>query len=128
MKLLSEGANDYQVEESKKQSANMNAVLGDPDILKKIANDFVTHYENRINEGATVKGKAMFVCSSRPIAYAFYQNLIALRPEWAEIKIAEDGAELTDKDKKEIKPMQRVKMIMTRGKDDPKEMYDMLGF
>jgi type I restriction enzyme R subunit len=123
----SEGANDYQVEESKKQSANMNAVLGDPDILKKIANDFVTHYENRINEGATVKGKAMFVCSSRPIAYAFYQNLIALRPEWAEIKIAEDGAELTDRDKKEIKPMQRVKMIMTRGKDDPKEMYDMLG-
>ncbi|MFT5666091.1 MAG: type I restriction enzyme R subunit [Vicingaceae bacterium] len=122
-----EGANDYQVEESKKQSANMNAVLGDPDILKKIANDFVTHYENRVNEGATVKGKAMFVCSSRPIAYAFYQNLIALRPEWAEIKIAEDGAELTDRDKKEIKPMQRVKMIMTRGKDDPKEMYDMLG-
>ena len=122
-----EGANEYQVEESKKQSANMNAVLGDPDILKKIANDFVTHYENRINEGATVKGKAMFVCSSRPIAYAFYQNLIALRPEWAEIKIAEDGAELTDKEKKEIKPMQRVKMIMTRGKDDPKEMYDALG-
>ncbi len=122
-----EGANEYQVEESKKQSANMNAVLGDPDILKKIANDFVTHYENRINEGATVKGKAMFVCSSRPIAYAFYQNLIALRPEWAEIKIAEDGAELTDKEKKEIKPMERVKMIMTRGKDDPKKMYEALG-
>jgi len=122
-----EGANDYQIEESKKQSANMNAVLGDPDILKKIAKDFVTHYENRVNEGATVKGKAMFVCSSRQIAYAFYQNLIALRPEWAEVKIAEDGAELTDKDKKEIKPMQRVKMIMTRGKDDPKEMYEMLG-
>ena len=122
-----EGANAYQVEESKKQSANMNAVLGDPDILKKIANDFVTHYENRINEGATVKGKAMFVCSSRPIVYAFYQNLIALRPEWAEIKIAEEGAELTDREKKEIKPMQRVKMIMTRGKDDPKEMYEALG-
>jgi type I restriction enzyme R subunit len=121
------GANEYQVEESKKQSANMNTILGDPDILNKIANDFVTHYENRINEGATVKGKAMFVCSSRPIAYAFHQNLIALRPEWAEIKQSEDGVELSDKEKKEIKPMQRVKMIMTRGKDDPKEMYDMLG-
>ncbi len=122
-----EGANEYQIEESKKQSANMNAVLGDPDILKKIAYDFVTHYENRINEGATIKGKAMFVCSSRPIAYAFYQNLMKLRPEWAEIKQAEDGAELTDKEKKEIKPMQRVKMIMTRGKDDPAELYEMLG-
>lgn len=32
----------------------------------------------------------------------------ALRPEWVEKKIAEDGAELTDKEKKEIKPMQRV--------------------
>lgn len=122
-----DGANEYQIEESKKQSANMNAVLGDPDILEKIANDFVTHYENRINEGATVKGKAMFVCSSRPIAYAFYKNLIELRPEWGEIKIAEDGVELTDKEKKEIKPMERVKMIMTRGKDDPAELYEMLG-
>ncbi|WP_299833748.1 type I restriction endonuclease subunit R [uncultured Tenacibaculum sp.] len=121
------GANDYQVEESKKQSANMNAILGDPDVLKKIAVDFVKHYENRINEGATVKGKAMFVCPSRPIAYEFYKNVIALRPEWAEIKQAEDGAELTDKEKRDIKPMERVKMIMTRGKDDPKELYDALG-
>jgi len=122
-----EGANDYQIEESKKQSANMNAILGDPDILKKIAKDFVTHYENRINEGATVKGKAMFVCPSREIAYDFYKNVIALRPEWAEVKQAEDGAELTNKEKKEIKPMERIKMIMTRGKDDPKEMYELLG-
>ncbi|WP_298346489.1 HsdR family type I site-specific deoxyribonuclease [uncultured Algibacter sp.] len=121
------GANEYQVEESKKQSANMNAILGDPDVLKKIAVDFVNHYENRVNEGATVKGKAMFVCPSRPIAYELYKNLMALRPEWAEIKQAEDGAELTDKDKREIKPMERVKMIMTRGKDDPKALYDALG-
>ncbi|UMB55338.1 type I restriction endonuclease subunit R [Lutibacter sp. A64] len=122
-----DGANEYQVEESKKQSANMNAILGDPDRLKALAEDFVKHYENRINEGATVKGKAMFVCSSREIGYQFYKNLIALRPNWAEVKIAEEGAVLTDKDKREIKPMERVKMIMTRGKDDPKEMYDLLG-
>jgi type I restriction enzyme R subunit len=121
------GANDYQVEESKKQSANMNAILGDPDVLKKIAVDFVNHYENRVNEGATVKGKALFVCPSRPIAYELYKNLIQLRPEWADIKQVEDGAELTDKDKREIKPMERVKMIMTRGKDDPKALYDALG-
>jgi type I restriction enzyme, R subunit len=121
------GANEYQVEESKKQSANMNAILGDPDRLKELAADFVNHYENRINEGATVKGKAMFVSSSREIAYEFYKNVIALRPEWNEVKIAEEGAVLSDKDKREIKPMERIKMIMTRGKDDPKEMYDLLG-
>ena len=121
------GANEYQIEESKKATATMNAILGDPDRLLKLAEDFVQHYENRVNEGATVKGKAMFVCSSREIGYEFYKNVIALRPEWAEIRIAEEGAVLTDKDKREIKPMERIKMIMTRGKDDPKEMYDLIG-
>jgi len=121
------GANEYQIEESKKATATMNAILGDPDRLLKLAEDFVQHYENRVNEGATVKGKAMFVCSSREIGYEFYKNVIALRPEWAEIRIAEEGAVLTDKDKREIKPLERIKMIMTRGKDDPKEMYDLIG-
>lgn len=122
-----EGANEYQIEESKKATATMNSILGDPDRLLKLAEDFVKHYDNRVSEGATVKGKAMFVCSSRAIGYEFYKNVIALRPEWAEIKIAEEGAVLSDKDKREIKPMERIKMIMTRGKDDPKEMYDLLG-
>ncbi|NKI27830.1 type I restriction endonuclease subunit R [Arenibacter sp. 6A1] len=121
------GANEYQIEESKKATATMNTILGDPDRLLKLAEDFVQHYENRVNEGATVKGKAMFVCSSREIGYEFYKNVIALRPEWAEKRIAEEGVVLNDKDKREIKPMERIKMIMTRGKDDPKEMYDLLG-
>ncbi|NLN24966.1 MAG: type I restriction endonuclease subunit R [Bacteroidetes bacterium] len=121
------GANEYQIEESKKATATMNAILGDPDRLKALAEDFVKHYENRVNEGATVKGKAMFVSSSRSIAYEFYKNVLELRPEWNEVKVAEEGAVLSDKDKREIKPMERIKMIMTRGKDDPKELYDLLG-
>jgi type I restriction enzyme R subunit len=122
-----EGANDYQVEESKKASANMNAVIGDPDRIKAVAEDFVKHYETRIEEGATLKGKALFVCSSRPIAFNLYKEIIAVRPEWTEVKGFEEGSELTEKEQKEIKPMERIKMIMTRGKDDPKEMYDLLG-
>lgn len=122
-----DGTNDYQIEESKKAMAQMNAIIGDPGRLKDVAKDFVHHYENRVTEGATVKGKAMFVCSSRQIAYELYKNIIALRPEWAEIKIAEEGSELTDKEKREIKPMEHIKMVMTRGKDDPKELYDILG-
>jgi type I restriction enzyme R subunit len=125
--VAEEGANEYQIEESKKATANMNSILGDPDRLKALAEDFVHHYESRVNEGATVKGKAIFVCSSRPIAFQFYKNVIALRPEWAEVRVAEEGAELTDKDKREIKPMERIKMVMTRGKDDPKDMYEALG-
>ena len=124
---VADGASEYHVEKSKKESSNMNLVLGDPDRLEAIARDFVQHYETRVTEGSTVKGKAMFVSSSRPTAYAFYKEVIKLRPEWAEVKACEDGAELSDKDKKEIKPMERIKMIMTRGKDDPEEMYNTLG-
>ena len=121
------GANEYQIEKSKEQTANMSAILGDPDRLKAVAEDFVNHYEKRISEGATVKGKAMFVSSSREIAYELYKNIIKLRPEWSEIREAEEGVELTDKDKRELKPIERIKMVMTRGKDDPKELYDLLG-
>ncbi|MGQ9425223.1 type I restriction endonuclease subunit R [Gilvimarinus sp. F26214L] len=122
-----QGTNDYQIEESKKASANMKAILGDPDRIKALAIDFVHHYEKRIEEGATVKGKALFVSSSREIAYAFWQEVVNLRPQWNEVLAAEEGAELTEKEKKEIKPMERIKMIMTRGKDDEKDLYNMLG-
>ena len=125
--VAEQGANEYQIEESKKATTNMNAIIGDPDRLEALAEDFVKHYENRVSEGATVKGKAMFVCSSRGIAYEFYKNVIALRPEWVEIKVSEDGIALTENEKREIKPMERIKMIMTRGKDDTKELYDLLG-
>ena len=122
-----DGASDYAIEESKRMNAQMNSILGDPDRLRTLAKDFVNHYETRVSEGSTVKGKAIFVSSSRHIAYAMYQEIIALRPEWAEVKVCEEGASLTDREKKEIKPMERIKMVMTRGKDDGKAMYDMLG-
>ncbi|MDA0867380.1 MAG: HsdR family type I site-specific deoxyribonuclease, partial [Cyanobacteria bacterium] len=121
------GASDYQIEASKKASAKMSAILGDPDRLKALAADFVTHYETRVAEGATVKGKAMFVCSKREIAYHLWQEIIALRPEWNEPLACEAGAELSAEEQKEILPLERVKLIMTRGKDDPKALYDLLG-
>lgn len=117
------GANEHQIEKSKEDSANMNAILGDPKRLLALAEDFVAHYEKRVSEGATVKGKAMFVCSSREIAYNFYKNVIALRPEWNEAKAVADNEE----EQKKIKPMEHIKMIMTRGKDDDPTMYKLLG-
>jgi type I restriction enzyme R subunit len=125
--VAEEGANEYQIEQSKDETARMNAILGDPKRLQALAEDFVSHYDQRVSEGATVKGKAMFVCSSREIAYAFYKNVIALRPEWNEIRAAEEGAILTEKDKLELKPIERIKMIMTRGQDDDETLYKLLG-
>ncbi|ELI6455963.1 type I restriction endonuclease subunit R [Flavobacterium psychrophilum] len=122
-----EGTNEYQIEESKKAVTQMEAILGDPKRLKTVANDFVEHYETRVNEGASVKGKVMFVAASRNIAFNLYKEIIALRPEWAEIKECEEGLKLTEKERKEIKPIEKLKLIMTRGKDDAKDLYDAIG-
>jgi type I restriction enzyme R subunit len=122
-----QGANEYQIDKSKQETASMSAILGDPDRLQAVAEDFVKHYENRISEGATVKGKAMFVSSTREIAYELYKNIIALRPEWNEIRESEEGAELSDRDKRELKPIERVKLVVTRNQDDPKDLYNLLG-
>ncbi|MFH1321211.1 MAG: HsdR family type I site-specific deoxyribonuclease [Bacteroidota bacterium] len=126
-KCSEEGTNEYQIEESKKAVTQMEVILGDPKRLKLLAKDFVEHYEKRIEEGATVKGKVMFVASSRLIAYDLYKEIIALRPEWVEVKKCEDGAELTAEEKRELKPIEKIKMVMTRHKDDPKVLYNMLG-
>ena len=101
-----EGANEYQIEESKKAVTQMDKIIGDPKRLAAVAKDFVEHYEKRIEEGSTVCGKAMFVCSSRPIAYNLYKQIIALRPEWE---------------------TERIKMVMTRSKDDEETLYNLLG-
>lgn len=62
----------------------MEVIIGDPDRLRAVAQDFIAHYEQRVAEGATVAGKAMFVCANRYIAYDLYKIIVELRPEWAE--------------------------------------------
>lgn len=126
-KCASLGASEEQIEESQKAVAHLDAIIGDPDRLKAVAKDFVLHYEKRIEEGSTVASKAMFVCANRLIAYAFYLNLMELRPEWKEKRKAPEGVELTEKEEKELKPIEKVRLVMTRNKDDEKELYEMLG-
>ncbi|MBO4812011.1 MAG: type I restriction endonuclease subunit R [Prevotella sp.] len=101
-----EGANEYQIEESKKAVTQMDKIIGDPKRLAAVAKDFVEHYEKRIEEGSTVCGKAMFVCSNRQIAYDLYKQIIALRPDWQ---------------------TEKMKMVMTRSKDDGETLYNLLG-
>jgi type I restriction enzyme R subunit len=122
-----DGANEYQIEDSKKAMASMSAILGDPDRIHAIAKDFVEHYEERVTEGSTVAGKAMFVSSSRAIAYQLYQELQVLRPAWFDQLDCAEGETLTDKERDELKPSERVRMVMTRNKDDEKTLWDLIG-
>ena len=124
---LISGSNEYQVEASKKDVTNMAAIIGDDDVLNSVADYFIDHYETRVREGSTVAGKCMFVCLTRPIAFKFYNILKTKRPEWFELKVAPDGVELTEQDKKELIPMPMCQFVATRSKDDPQEMYDLLG-
>ena len=100
------GTNEYQIEESKKAVTQMDKIIGDQNRLAAVAKDFVEHYEKRIEEGSTVCGKAMFVCSNRQIAYDLYKQIIDLRPEWK---------------------AEKIKMVMTRSKDDDNTLYNLLG-
>ena len=122
-----EGSNENQIEESKKAMSQMNVILGDPSRLKAVAEDFVKHYEKRVEEGSTVAGKAMFVCSSREIAYELYKNILVIKPDWGDKKEAENKELLSEKEKRELWSIEKIKMVMTRGKDDVKELYDLLG-
>ena len=123
-----EGANEFQIEASKKAVVNLETILSDPEVINEVAKDFINHYETRVNEGATVLGKAMFVCSNREIAYALWQTIIELRPEWNEKRLSTNDDLLSEEDKKELKPTEMVKMVMTENKaKDTKGLFELLG-
>ena len=121
-----EGSNEYQIEASKKAVLSINKIIGDHDRLERVAEDFVELYEKRVEEGATVEGKTMFVCSTREIAYDFYKILSEQRPEWI-ISQFDSSKNLSEEEKSQVKEMPLLKMIMTRNKNDEKELYDLLG-
>lgn len=122
-----EGANEYQIEESKKAVTKMERILGDADRLQAVAEDFIAHYENRVAEGSTVEGKAMFVCANRTIAFDLYRKIIALRPEWVQLPEPEPVSDGNDVGEGQERPVEKIKLIMTRNKDDEPALYDLLG-
>lgn len=126
-RLMAEaGANEYQIEQSKKDMTKIEVVLGNPDRLDIVVRHFIWHYEKRCKERATINGKAMFVCYKREIAWEVYKRIKALRPEWFEKRKCApeyDGCEL-DRDSLEI---EKVKLVCTNGKNDVKELSDLIG-
>lgn len=120
----SAGSNKYQIEKSKKDLSKMEYIIGNERRISKVTKDFVGHYEKRVEEGSTVAGKCLFVCASRKIAYRFYLKLKELRPEWFVIKESNDE---TLSKEKGAKPIEMVKLVATRGANDPEDLYELLG-
>ncbi|MDR2709680.1 MAG: type I restriction endonuclease subunit R [Elusimicrobiota bacterium] len=59
--------------------AKLEAVVGNKDRIRVVANDIAADFEDRQK---VFKGKALIVAMSRRIAVEFYEALIKLRPEW----------------------------------------------
>lgn len=121
------GANEYQIEQSKKDMTKLKIILGNHDRLDIVVKHFIWHYEKRCEENATVNGKAMFVCYDREIAFEVYKRIKSLRPEWLEKRkyAPEYEGSVISRDAIEI---EKVKLVCTNDKKkDTKELSDLLG-
>ena len=76
---ITEGQEDNDKEKYKSKWSRLEAVVGSPSRIKKLAEDIVNHYEEKAK---TVDGKAMLVCMSRKICVDLYDEIIKLRPDW----------------------------------------------
>lgn len=125
-KASDDGANPEQIEESKKAMSNMKQILGHPDRIKKVASDIAIHYMRLISEKPEVVQKAMIVTSSREHAYAMYQELKKIRPDWFVSKKT-DTDELPENELEKLVELPKVNLVATRDKDDTKAMFDLIG-
>jgi type I restriction enzyme, R subunit len=66
-------------EAAKAKWAQLEAIVGEPDRLRMVAEDLVDHFEER---SSRLAGKAMMVCMSRRIAAALYEEIEKIRPDW----------------------------------------------
>ncbi|WP_406614050.1 type I restriction endonuclease subunit R [Mycoplasma corogypsi] len=122
-----ESSNEEQIIASKKAMSSISAILGHPDVLKKLARDIVTHYGNLCAEKPDILQKGMIVCPDRHLAYALYQEIIAIRPEWGVAKKCEDESLLTKDELDELSDIPFINLVATQGQDDTKPLYNMCG-
>ena len=76
---LTEGQEDIEKEKNKGKWTRLEAIVGSPNRIKKLAEDIVNHYEEK---SKAIDGKAMVVCMSRKICVDLYEQIVALRPSW----------------------------------------------
>lgn len=74
-----EGLPEYVVNKTIENATRLETIVGNKERLELIANDIVTHYEER---STNLKGKALVVCMTRNVAVKLYNEIISLRPDW----------------------------------------------
>jgi type I restriction enzyme, R subunit len=76
---VTEGEEDYVKDKLRTKWAQLEAAVGSDERLAQIAQDIITHFEQRLD---VLDGKGMIVCMSRRIAVDLYNQFIQLRPQW----------------------------------------------
>lgn len=76
---LTEGEELTNRQQLRARWTRLEAIVGNPNRIRKIAEDLVYHFEQR---NAVLDGKAMIVCMSRRICVDMYNEIIRLRPDW----------------------------------------------
>ena len=122
-----QGANEEQIEESKRAMSRMTAILGHPDRLKKLAADIVMHYETLCAEKPEIVQKAMIVCADRKLAFKVLKEILQLRPDWGVAKKCEDESAVSAEDLEQMTPVPKINLVATRNPDDEKELFDLCG-
>jgi type I restriction enzyme R subunit len=79
LSIVAEGESEYYVEREKSKWTQLEAIVGQPERLRSVARDIVTHFEDRLT---VFDGKGMIVTMSREIAVSLYREITSLRPEW----------------------------------------------
>jgi type I restriction enzyme, R subunit len=76
---VTEGEEVERKEKLKSKWAQLEAIVGSDKRLRIIAQDIVSHFEERLQ---AMDGKAMVVCMSRRICVELHREIVALRPAW----------------------------------------------
>ncbi|MGK5095483.1 type I restriction endonuclease subunit R [Deltaproteobacteria bacterium TL4] len=76
---LTEGEELSNRQQIRAKWTRLEAIVGNPNRIEKIAHDLVYHFEQR---NAVLDGKAMIVCMSRRICVELYTAMIKIRPLW----------------------------------------------
>ena len=76
---LTEGEELSSRQQIRAKWTRLEAILGNPNRIEKIAQDLVYHFEQR---NAVLEGKAMIVCMSRRICVELYEAITKIRPLW----------------------------------------------
>jgi type I restriction enzyme, R subunit len=79
---VTEGEEQITKDKLKSKWAQLEAMVGTEKRQALVAQDILTHFDNRLAPPELANGKGIIVCMSRRICAELYKQIVQLRPEW----------------------------------------------